>query len=218
MNFTVSALRNGSHSLMSGECKNCQASSNGFLKINKSNGSCHVTNTSAELSDGSRNSTATTTSGSNSTTSSKIKLTSSPTDSLVKNSPNSLNPSTALSNYQPMLSAGNNCQCCSSVSGYAYGAGTAGSETASPLVDDFDNNAYQIMKLINEHKTCVCPTKTVCTKGSIYNNKSTPSTADQHSMELFAFNLFKSGGFLEVPKYGKPDLVQWSVAQVKLKN
>ena len=141
--------------------------------------SCNGASTiSDDRCDGSRNSTTTTTSGSNSTTSSKIKLTSSPTDSLVKQ-PNchSIHPSTTVSN----------CPCC-----------TANNADVLSL-DDYENNAYQISKLINERKTCVCPPKSFLKKIHHQN--------EHLNCELYSFNIFKSGGFVDIPKYCEKNLL-----------
>ena len=111
-------------------------------------------------------------SGSNSTTSSKLKLTSSPTDSLAKSS----------MCLQPSCS---NCVCCASNV----------KASSLNLEDDYENNAFQIMRLINEHKTCVRPAKYVAV------NKT--SNKELSNFDLYAFNLHKSGGLIEIPKYCK---------------
>lgn len=160
----------------------------------------YLVNTSSDLSDdNSRNSSATTatsSSGSNSTTSSKIKLTSSPTDSLAK-STNCLKAA-GQKNFQSTslnLAVNNTCSCCKSV---ASSIRNSKSNNASIQFEDFDNY-YQIMKLIDEHKTCICPSTRMSTKVD-RSNKHSNELAD---VELYSFNLFKSGGFIEIPKYGK---------------
>lgn len=54
--------------------------------------------------------------------------------------------------------------------------------------NDYESNAYQIMQLINERKTCVYQ-------------------AQKQNFDSFQFNLFKSGGLIEIPKYSMHCLV-----------
>lgn len=123
-----------------------------------------------------RNSTTTTSSGSNSTTSSKIKLSASPTDSLVKNGHNSNCLIEA-----PVHPFG----CFSSINKTLY-SNNAHTDNTLQLDEDYENNAFQIMKLINEQKSCICPAK---------------NTKQNNDFDLYDFSLFKSGGVIEIPKY-----------------
>lgn len=154
---------------------------NGFLKAGmiNCNGVCNGSG-SDDRCDASRNSTTTTTSGSSSTSSSKIKLTASPTDSLIKSANNCSRQN------------GSSCTCCNFNNQSVY------HENALQLDYDYENNAYQIMKLINERKTCVCPAKQI----SKYQ-KGKSEFDINYNFDLYAFSLYKSGGFIELPKYSK---------------
>ncbi len=61
---------------------------------------------------------------------------------------------------------------------------------------DYENNAFQIMQLINERKTCVYQAK------QVKNNNSCG-----YDFDTYSFNLFKSGGLVEIPKYSTHILV-----------
>ena len=69
-------------------------------------------------------------------------------------------------------------------------------QIASPLLkhsnqlDDYENNAYQIMKLINERKQQLSPIMAKNIKN-----------INTHTYDLYSFNINKSGGFLEIPKF-----------------
>lgn len=106
----------------------------------------------------------------NSTTSSKLKLTSSPSDSLAKQSTNK------------------NCNCCSTL--MTHNSNNT-HEAILNFDEDYENNTFKIMKLINDRKNAVRPAKSLkkCT------NK------DSSSFDLFEFDAFKSGGLIEIPKY-----------------
>jgi hypothetical protein len=65
---------------------------------------------------------------------------------------------------------------------------------------DYANNAQQIMQLINERKTCVYQAKQI--KNMHNNNHSF-----DYDYDLYSFNLFKSGGLIEIPKYSTHILV-----------
>ena len=124
--------------------------------------------------DESRNSTTTTASGSNSTTSSKIKLSTSPTDSLAKNShylTNDLTEHTyCLTMNKTLLSR---------------------SESAVDN-DECEKNSTQILKLIKEKKSMICPARNIK-----FNDES------QTEFDMYSFSIFNSGGFIEIPKYCK---------------
>jgi hypothetical protein len=102
-------------------------------------------------------STINTSSGSNSTTSSKIVLNVSPTDSLGKNF------HAAKQVSSPLLAAKSN------------------------QLEDYENNVFQIMKLINERRLH-CPIMAKKNFNSI-------------SYDLFTFSIAQSGGFIEIPKF-----------------
>jgi len=67
---------------------------------------------------------------------------------------------------------------------------------------DYENNAFQIMQLINERKTCVYQAKQL--KKVSNNNNNNPL---EYDYDLYSFNLFKSGGLIEIPKYSTYILV-----------
>lgn len=110
-------------------------------------------------------STTTTSSGSNSTTSSKIILNSSPADTLVKNYNNAFS--------KHMISP------------------TTVFQTKS-TIDEYEDNAFQIMKLIQERKQHIGPSMAKNIKNILNEN-----------YDLYSFNVAKSGGVIEIPKFGK---------------
>jgi len=68
-------------------------------------------------------------------------------------------------------------------------------DTLSPLLkpkslqtNQFEDNAYQIMKLINERKQCVSPI--------LANN-----LVKTNNYDLYSFSVFNSGGFIDIPKF-----------------
>lgn len=143
---------------------------------------CNTSNSIDDHCNASRNSTTTTASGSNSTTSSKIKLNSSPTDSLVK----SVNTNSCM-----LENSAHNYACCSTINKTFQYSNAVDTRSMMQLGIDNENNAFQIMKLINEQKTCV------------YQAKSVKLTSEFNvsSLDMYAFNMFKSGGIIEIPKY-----------------
>ena len=110
-------------------------------------------------------------SGTNSTTSSKVKLSYSANDSLIKK--------------EPCLKK---CSCCSTLQTQT----SNGHESILNYDEYCDTNAFQIMKLINERKQRVRPSKI----RSSYNKKAC-------HYDLNEFNLFNSGGLVDIPKHCK---------------
>jgi hypothetical protein len=170
-----------------------------------SNGVAHANDDACNAS---RNSTTTTSSGSNSTTSSKLKLTtSSPTDSLAKNSlalPSSIQPHYS-QQQQLQQQHRSNCCCTQYASNNSYSNPAASflanqkkphccTNMNADFLDDRENNAYTIMRMINEKKSCICPPSRVLKFG-------------ESSYEMYSFNLHKSGGFVEIPKFYMQALV-----------
>lgn len=112
------------------------------------------------------------------TTSGTGSNTTSPTDSLVKNS------------YK-LMNSNQSCACCNH-------SNNNHNNNQLDLMNGFsehefnENNSNLIMKLINERKTCVCPAKCI-------NNDS--------NYDIYLFNLYKSGGIIEIPKYSTHILI-----------